>query len=192
VHAIVGYFDMRIVTSRSASLLAIAAAFSLTASPALARGWGGYGGHHRHHNRGIDGGDVLAGVLILGGIAAIASAASKSSQQKRDRDYRYPDARYPENRDDGADYRSDEDEGAGSYGRGPSDGQRGSDAVNAAIDSCASEIEHGERRIEAIDAVRRSGEGWSVEGQVSGGRGFACDVGSNGRIRSATVDGKAV
>ena len=41
---------------------ALAAAFSLTATPAFARGWGGYG-HHRHH-RGIDGGDMLAGVLI--------------------------------------------------------------------------------------------------------------------------------
>ena len=40
-------------------------------------GWGrgGWGGRH-HHDDGIDGGDVFAGLLILGGIAAIASAAS--------------------------------------------------------------------------------------------------------------------
>lgn len=37
------------------------------------RGW-------RGRNRGIDGGDILAGALIIGGIAAIASAASNSSR----------------------------------------------------------------------------------------------------------------
>lgn len=44
------------------------------------RGWGGRG--WRGRNRGIDGGDILAGVLILGGIAAIASAASNSSRNR--------------------------------------------------------------------------------------------------------------
>ncbi|MFN3475702.1 MAG: hypothetical protein ACK4ZW_16805 [Blastomonas sp.] len=39
------------------------------------RGW-------RGRNRGIDGGDILAGALILGGIAAVASAASNSSRNR--------------------------------------------------------------------------------------------------------------
>lgn len=43
-------------------------------------GWGGY--RHHHHGDGIDGGDVLAGILILGGIAAIATAASNNSRDR--------------------------------------------------------------------------------------------------------------
>ena len=70
--------------SRSARLLATAAAFSLVATPALARdGWGG--GWGRHNDR-VDAGDIFTGILIIGGIAAIASAASKSAKDKRERE----------------------------------------------------------------------------------------------------------
>ena len=50
----------------------------------------------RHHDRdGISAGDVIAGALIIGGIAAIASAASKSDRgYYRDDDYRYDRAGY--------------------------------------------------------------------------------------------------
>ncbi len=181
---------MRILSSRLSMAAALAAAFSLTATPAFARGWGGYG-HHRHH-RGIDGGDMLAGVLILGGIAAIASAASKNSREKREQDYRYPDGRYPDTRDDGgADYREAPND------RYPerearSGASRDGEALNQAVDTCLAEIERGNRTVESVDSVRRSGEGWSVEGQVSGARDFACDVGTDGRIRRATVEGRAL
>jgi hypothetical protein len=57
-------------------LLAAAGATALAAMPAQARdGWGG----GRHHD-GIDAGDVIAGALIIGGIAAVASAASNDSR----------------------------------------------------------------------------------------------------------------
>lgn len=46
------------------------------------RGW-------RGRNRGIDGGDIVAGALILGGIAAIASAASNSANARRGPNDRY-------------------------------------------------------------------------------------------------------
>lgn len=46
------------------------------------RGW-------RGRNRGIDGGDILAGALILGGIAAIASAATSSSRNRNGPNDRY-------------------------------------------------------------------------------------------------------
>ncbi|MCG6119605.1 MAG: hypothetical protein MEP44_03065, partial [Blastomonas sp.] len=46
------------------------------------RGW-------RGRNRGIDGGDILAGALILGGIAAVASAASNSSRNRNGPNDRY-------------------------------------------------------------------------------------------------------
>lgn len=46
------------------------------------RGW-------RGRNRGISGGDILAGALILGGIAAVASAASNSSRNRNGPNDRY-------------------------------------------------------------------------------------------------------
>lgn len=45
----------------------------------------------RGRNRGIDGGDILAGALILGGIAAIASAASNSARRNSDDRVSYND-----------------------------------------------------------------------------------------------------
>lgn len=46
----------------------------------------------RHHHDRVDAGDVLAGILIIGGIAAIASAASNNKQKRAEPEYRYPDA----------------------------------------------------------------------------------------------------
>ncbi|GGB63579.1 hypothetical protein [Blastomonas aquatica] len=46
------------------------------------RGW-------RGRNRGISGGDILAGALIIGGIAAVASAASNSSRNRNGPNDRY-------------------------------------------------------------------------------------------------------
>jgi len=60
---------MKLHRSRAALVAASLAALALTATPASARHW-------RHHDHGIDGGDVLAGLLIIGGIAAVASAAT--------------------------------------------------------------------------------------------------------------------
>ena len=39
---------------------------------------------YRHHD-GIDGGDVIGGLLVLGGIAAVAAAIDKDKQERRDR-----------------------------------------------------------------------------------------------------------
>ncbi|MEZ5708037.1 MAG: hypothetical protein R3E02_01470 [Blastomonas sp.] len=124
----------------------------------------GYRRYRRHH-RGIDGGDVLAGVLILGGIAAIASAASNSNRNKRYRDDRYD---RPEPRDD---YRPR---------------YEGSE-LNAAADQCSYAAEQsagGNARVDRITTVSRDGAGWRVEGLVSHDQGsddFLCGV-TNGQI----------
>jgi hypothetical protein len=101
---------MRIFRSHTAALLAATAALSLAATPAAARDW------HRHRDNGIDGGDIFAGLLIVGGIAAIASAAS--SKAKKDRQAR-EDARYRDDyRDDyrgRADYRGQDDDRGNAY-----------------------------------------------------------------------------
>ena len=58
---------MKFFRSRTAASLAALAAFSMTATPVFARGYDRWGRHHHHHrNNGIDGGDVLAGLLIVG------------------------------------------------------------------------------------------------------------------------------
>jgi hypothetical protein len=51
---------------------------SILAAPADARGrW------HRHHDD-VDAGDVVAGALVIGGIAALSSAIGEGGRQKQD------------------------------------------------------------------------------------------------------------
>src|SRR3546814_5987608 len=72
---------MNMFRSRAATSMTALAAFAMSATPVLAHGYGGWGRHYHRHGDGIDGGDVLAGLLIVGGIAAIASAARKSAKE---------------------------------------------------------------------------------------------------------------
>lgn len=178
---------MTILASRLSVALALGAVCSMTATPALARGWGDH--HWRSRDRGIDGGDILAGVLILGGIAAVASAASKSRKESREPDYRTPDRDY---RGDGADYRGDYP-GGPAGGDDPQDyGDRGpasvSDARNA-VDSCVDAVERGQTRVRSVDAVNRDRDGWRVEGRADDGRDFSCSLDRDGRIRGIGMDG---
>ena len=179
-----GLLAMIIFRSRAAGALAAAAALSLTATPAMARGW------HRHGD-GIDGGDVVAGLLIFGGIAAIAAAASSKSNKDRQAhaDSSYRDDGY---RDDG--YRNDRDyrdDGqhyvppAERYSPGSGNWRSGI-SVDGAVDACVGEVERGTRSIDSIEAVNRDGDGWRVSGRVRGGNGFACSVDGGGRVRSVS------
>lgn len=178
--------------SRIAATLASVAAFSMAATPAMARdnwggGWGGWGGgwgRHYHHDHDIDAGDVLAGVLIIGGIAAIASAASKASRNRDTRpDYRYPDQR-PDQRDSDRSYqgsgRDDRPEWGDSHG------------IGSAVDRCAAEVERGDSRVDSVDSVSRDGSGWRVDGRLTGGKDFSCNIDGDGRIRGVTLDGHAI
>lgn len=178
------------LSNRFAAASALAAAFSLAATPAVAADlppapqgfatpyaaapydgdaenvqhrWGRY----RHRDR-IDASDVLAGVLIIGGIAAIASAASKD----RDERYRYPDT-YPDERPG---YRQGDwrDDGSG---------------LDRAVDMCVEEIERGPERVDTVDNASRTGEGWLVSGALDTGAGFSCRIDNNGRIRDIDLAG---
>lgn len=159
---------------RFGTALALAASLSMAASPAMARDrW------HRHHDR-IDAGDVLAGVLIIGGIAAIASAASKSDRDRRERDYRDYDYRepYPDERPL---YRPENAPRSGSSGGYVGGG------IDNAVDMCVGQVERGEERVESVDNASRTADGWRISGQLSAGGGFSCWIDNDGRIRNVDL-----
>ncbi len=146
-------------------------------------GWGNRwnGGWGRRHNDGIDGGDVLAGVLVLGTIAAIASAASKNSRDKREQDVRRPgDDSWRYGDDTGNDSRPDD------LSR-PSDMSR-SVSLDTAVDTCVADVERGSNRVDTVDNVNRQGDGWRVEGRTQGGASWNCSVDASGRVKGVTTD----
>lgn len=143
------------------------------------RGWGRRGwrrGWRRH--RGVRGGDILAGVLILGGIAAVASAANNNRRRERDvviverdrdRD-RYEDRRRDDRRDNPR--------------------RTGASGLENAVSQCVDRIER-DVRVDSVDSVDRNGEGWFVTGSLFNGSGFACRIGNDGRIADIDYSGFA-
>lgn len=141
------------------------------------RGYRGYRGHRRHGN-GIDGGDILAGILVIGGIAAIASAASKNQNDRRyqERDYPSQNQSYD---DRATDNRYDSRYEDSRYDRGTGD-------MESAINICsdAAERQAGiDARVSSVHSVVRDGEGWRVEGELSNSaeRSFLCGA-RDGRV----------
>lgn len=155
------------ILNKAALALGTAAILTVSAAPAEARGWGGYG--HRHHDR-VDAGDVLTGIGILAGIAIIADAATKSSRNDR-----APEPRsYPE--DDGYDYQSDQQ------------ARSGNNDVGSAVQACSSEAERrANAEVTGIDSVERDGEGWRVQGKLNGNEGFTCGA-TNGQVDFVQLD----
>lgn len=175
------------VSSFSAAL-GLAAALSMAAAPASAAELPaaqsrahGYANHvspadavtahgwrrHRDHDR-VDAGDVIAGVLLIGGIAAIASAASNSSRKRADRDDRYRDDYRYRSSDDSAQYRRSSRSDAGS-------------GIDNAVNQCVSAIER-DVRVASVDGVDRNAAGWLVTGTIYNGDGFSCRIDGAGRI----------
>lgn len=123
--------------------------------------------YDRHRSRGgVDAGDILTGVLILGGIAAVASAATRGD----DRRTRYPDARYPA---PNPTYRSAETSG-----------------LDRAAAMCVESIER-DSRVESVDSVDRDASGWRVTGRLYDGAGFSCAIGADGRIQAIDLGNAA-
>lgn len=137
-----------------------------------------YHRRYRYRRHRVDAGDVLAGVLIIGGIAAIASAASKNNRDRRyrDRDERYRDRDY---RDRDYDYRDRRDTRRNDDARG----------IDGAVSMCLREVER-DVRVDEVDEVRRDGEGWRVRGRLYNGERFSCSIDSDGRIDDIDYDGR--
>ncbi|MEQ8411373.1 MAG: hypothetical protein RIB52_07445 [Erythrobacter sp.] len=154
------------------------------------RGWRGRGWRGR---RGVDAGDVLAGVLVLGGIAAIASAASNNNRRERDvvvveRDRVRYDDRYDERRYDDRRYDTRRrDERRYEESRAPAR-RSGASGLDRAVDMCLTQIER-DVRVEEVDNVRRTARGWSVTGSLFNGSSFLCSIGSDGRIEGIDYGG---
>lgn len=126
--------------------------------------------YDRYRGRGgVDAGDILTGVLILGGIAAVASAATRGNERQtrypdaRDPNSRYPDGRYPSQN---SSYRSAETSG-----------------LDRAAAMCVESVER-DTRVESVDSVNRNASGWRVTGRLYDGAGFSCSIGADGRIQA--------
>lgn len=191
---------MQTFRSRAAASLAVLAVFSIAATPVLARGHDDWR-RHRHYRGGggIDGGDVLAGLLVIGGVAAIASAVSKSKADKRDDEpapYRYPGGPAAQGEDDAGYGDAPDAPGSGVPGEGDVGSYPGGPAaqgsLGSAVDACSAELERGDKRVDSVESVRRMGERYSVEGRLQDGRPFACSVDETGHVRSMAVDGQGM
>ena len=123
------------------------------------RGW-------RRGRRGVSAGDVLAGAVIIGGIAAIASAAS-NNRRDRERE-RYRDVR--DDRRDNPRRSTNRSSGSG---------------IDNAVSQCLNVIER-DVRVENVDNATRGARGWVVSGRIFDGSSFTCEIGNDGRISDIT------
>ncbi len=148
-----------------------AGAMAFSAAPAVAR-----------DNDRIDAGEVIAGALIIGGIAAVLASSSKNRG--------YDDRRYNDRNYRGRDYRDRDYRGGNNYRRGV--GQR------RAIEKCVNRAERrairlGARRADVTDIrdVERTRYGWKIKGRIAvqsrysrGNRGHGWDNDYRGYNRS--------
>lgn len=164
---------MGLESRKLAAATAVAAAFSMLSAPAAAielpaahtaEAYDADAGNVNRHKRGrwrhrdrVDAGDILTGVLILGGIAAIASAVENND---RDEPYRYPPPT-PEPR----------------YDASP---RYESGAMERAVESCVSTVEDHGARVAGVDSAARRGDVWDVAGSQEDGAPWACSIDEDG------------
>ncbi|HTN14461.1 MAG TPA: hypothetical protein VL094_06615 [Sphingomonadaceae bacterium] len=183
--AIAAAISMAIMPASAADLSMQSPVLQSVRSSSLAIGgnetMAGWGGRRHHHDRGgIDAGDVLAGVLIIGGIAAIASAASKSDRTSEpSEDYRYREPSYPDP-DDRPDYRASNNYRDSGYSSG---------GIDNAVGLCTDQVERGDARVASVDNAARVADGWRISGQLASGGDFNCWIDNDGRIRDVDLGG---
>ena len=130
-------------------------------------------------------GDVLAGVLIIGTVAAVANAATRSGRDGGYRGQPYPSRPYPGRPypDRPYDYRADRNDDRG-YDR-----YNDSRGIDRAVDMCVRQIER-DVRVRGVDEVERSGDGWRVSGTLYNGDEFTCTLGADGRVGDINYAGR--
>ena len=134
------------------ALLAASVATLVGTAPAMARDY---------HRGGISAGDVIAGALIIGGIAAVASASSNNS---RGRDY---------GRDYDRGYDRNYDRGNGGYNRqyGYDNGDRYDRGSRYAVEQCVRAAQrdanrYGRARVTDVTSIERVHGGYEVRGRL--------------------------
>lgn len=153
--------------TKSKALVGTIAAGAMAASsatPAFAE--------HRDRD-GISAGDVIAGALIIGGIAAVASAASNNND-RYDRDYRYDRAGYGYNQ--GYGYRNDN-----AWRGNP---RRAIEQCVYAAERNAGRYSYGRADVTDIRDIRETRYGYEVRGRIavnSSGRDWRRGDGYYGR-----------
>lgn len=177
--------------SRSAPAPLMSSAFSFNQFPAAghdidatANQWGcwncGWAGGWRRggwRRRGPSAGEVLAGVAIVGGIAAIAAAASNN---RRNRDVVVVDRNRP--RDANPDWNRRNDR-ARFDDRRSNPRSSGASGLDSAVNQCLTSVER-DVRVDDVEQVQRTAQGWLVAGSLFNGSGFECRIGNDGRIQS--------
>jgi hypothetical protein len=127
-------------------------------------GWGRGGGGWRR--RGPSAGEVLAGVAIVGGIAAIA-AASSNNRRNRTRDVVVVDRdRPPVNQRD--------------FDRRAVTGSQRSGGIDVAVDRCLARVQR-DLRVDSVEVAERTAQGWMVGGVLFDGSDFQCRIDNDGR-----------
>jgi hypothetical protein len=156
---------MKILTKSLLSAGAAAAALVSVAAPAQARG---------RDNDGISAGEVIAGAVILGGIAAVIA----SSDNDRDRGYddgRYDDRSYDdrryEDRRDNYGYDNGHRRGRGHHGGRDDYGYDSRHGSRSAVNQCVTAVEQWASRysradVTQINYIDRTRNGYRVTGNL--------------------------
>lgn len=152
-----------------------AASWTPASDVARDHGWGPPPRHH-HHDDGIDGGDLIAGILLIGGIAAIASAASNAHKAKEADQDRYSAPPQPPEAESAPQYRA-EPNAQKDWGEGGDLRQ-----LDAAADVCVNAVSR-RGEVDHVYSVDPSGDGYRVAGDFATGETFACAV-SGGQATS--------
>ncbi len=176
---------MKTLTKTLVGTVAAGAMAMTSAAPAFAR--------DRDRDNGISAGEIIAGAVILGGIAAIASSSGNNDRNYRDRNYRGYDNNYNRGYDRNDRYNNN------GYNRGNG---------RAAVERCVRAAENDARRagyryanVTEIRDVDNTRNGWRVKGRIDvqgthgryGGRHgdsgkFSCNL-SRGRVVNLDFSG---
>lgn len=157
-------------TAKAAIGALLAGSMLMTAMPASAQSR-----HHRGHDR-IDAGDVIAGAVVIGGLAAILSASGNRDRRYDDRGYdpRYDrgyDREYRGGYQGGYDPRNDRDYGG--YHRDGYGGQWRQYGARQAVQQCVAAAEQranyygGRADVRQITEVERVRGGYQIRGTIA-------------------------
>jgi len=158
--------------SRFSMLAGFAVGASLLVTPVAAHAGWGDGRGRNHRDSGVGTGDVIAGVLVLGAIAAIVSSGNRNSRDDDRRDQRYPEPDYRTRATSSANYQT-------------------SRGIDSAVSMCVDQIERGDARVDSVDNAARTTDGWRVSGVLDSGSAWNCWIDNDGRLREVDLAGGA-